>query len=68
MRIVNNIEEVRGSVNIFVSDRIGVITLTEHIKGLAYYGVQFWRPQMIDRGFSINTDGTESKFVELLNN
>ena len=50
-----------------VGDRLAVIAYTEYEKGKFVYGIQFWTQEMIDQGVSINTDRTESIFIEQLN-
>jgi hypothetical protein len=69
MKINNTIAEVRKSSSKISKnsiDRIAVIVLIPYSARRADYGIQFWTPELIKTGVSINTDKTKSIFVEIL--
>jgi len=65
----NTVEETRNDhakVCKESNGRIAVIVSTPYIARKANYGVQFWTPEMIEAGKSVNTDRTISTFIENL--
>ena len=68
MKTTNTIAEVRVSKNKLSATNglFPVIVLTPYSAKKQQYGVQFWTPAMISIGTSVNTDGSVSKFIEIL--
>lgn len=60
------VREESSKISREVNGRAAVIVCTGISARKAYYGVQFWTPEMIAAGSSVNTDRTVSVFVENL--
>ena len=58
--------EAHANVQKIQGDRIAVIVLQFVSKRRSILGVQFWTQEMIHKGVNLNSDRTESQFVELL--
>jgi len=69
MKINNTIQEVRetgAKLNKENFGRIAVIVLTPYEREKANYGIQFWIPELIQIGYSVNPDNSISTFIEKL--
>jgi hypothetical protein len=65
MNQINEVRQSHSKLNKTVNGRIAVIVKTT-CWGESIIGVQYWTPDMIAKGFSINSDKTVSKFLEKL--
>ena len=69
MKTINTIQETRKNNQKAVGFSNGrqAVVVTLPILNLKFqYGVQFWTPEQIEKGESINSDNSISKFVETL--
>ena len=69
MKTIGTIEEIKAShqnVTRFSGDRVAVIVQTILSLRRSILGVQFWTKEMIAKGSNVNTDYTQSLFVEML--
>jgi hypothetical protein len=68
MTTTRTTEQLREDMNykkLPSGDRIAVIVTVPFSKRKQDLGVQFWTKEMIQEGYSTNTDNTISKFVEI---
>lgn len=65
LRTPQQVREGMNNKTFSISDRTPVIVTIPVSKRKQDLGVQFWTNEMIEKGESLNTDNTVSKFVEL---
>jgi len=66
MQTSEQIRADHANINNAPGDRAAVIVKTAYSARKFNLGVQFWTNEMITAGQNENTDGTTSKFIELL--
>ena len=61
---MKTIQEIKETHKRLSKELGGVIAVI--VKNGRSLGVQYWTPEMIDKGESLNTDNTKSVFIERL--